>query len=320
MPKIQSINRDNSRAKKFNLPRYGKKNLNIFILTWRGETEAEHGFFNRLKKLGYEAGYTTFDAGQSTKALINFLSKEFTTDNIDYIYTFGTSVSLLVAEKLRNSKSSVPQVFNVVSSPEKCNLVNNIHNGGNISGIKISVPIDLQIINARNFLKFKKLGVLVSTKDQNCIDTYSQLVECSKKFGFEVQQISVNKNKDLQNVISKLETDRDKYQIDALFITANSLFISNIKEILEVVNELKIPSIAETEKMVAEGALFGTVSNYGMAGEMAADIIAINQFGVQMDYIPLKKCEAYECINFNTLKILGMQCDISCEVYYDNGE
>ncbi|MDR0351763.1 MAG: hypothetical protein LBH49_03960 [Puniceicoccales bacterium] len=311
------MDKSDSSQKKDYLSYHDKKSLNILIITWRGSTDAERGFFDRLKNMNYDAKCINFDAGQSVNSLIKFLSKKFTTNGIDYVYTFGTQASLLVADKLKNS---VPQIFNVVSFPEKCGLVNDnhSHNGGNLSGIKSSASIDAQISNAMEFLKFKKLGVLVSTKEQNCLDSYSQIVESAKKFGFEVQQIDINKKKDLQSTISKIKMARDKYSMDALFITAGSIFVSNIKDIVSVANELKIPSIAEIEKMVADGALFGTVSNYYMAGKIAADILYINQFGIPMDQIPVQKCPTYKCINKRTLKALGLPCNVCCEVSYDD--
>ncbi|MDR2735765.1 MAG: hypothetical protein LBB20_02935 [Puniceicoccales bacterium] len=296
-------------------PHYGKKDLTIFVITWRGETEAELGFFDRLKELGYDAKYIVFDAGKSAKSLKKFLSTGITTDRIDYVYTFGTVTSLMVSEKLNNS---IPHVFNIVSFPEKCGLINSNseYNGGNLSGVKCSVSIESQINNAVKFLKFKKLGVFVSTKEQSCVDSYYQIVESSKNFGFVVQRIDVNKGKDLMSIIFDMKTNRAMYKVDALFLTASSLFASNIKEIVAMANELKIPLIAETEEMVAGGALMGTTPDYNMAGRTAADIIEINQFGVKMGYIPVKRTATHICVNRETMKALGLECGIPGEVYY----
>jgi ABC-type uncharacterized transport system substrate-binding protein len=200
---VEVSSSDGLKIENFDPRHRDKKCLKIFIITWRGNTEAENSFSDRLQELGHEVEYSTFDAGQSTKALINFLSTEFSIDGLDYVYTFGTSASLLVAEKLKNL---VPQVFNVVSFPEKCGLINrnSSHNGGNLSGVKCYVPMDKQIDNARKFLKFKTLGVLVSLKEKNSIECWYEIEEVSRKSGFQVNYIGIDKKKNFSKKMSEI--------------------------------------------------------------------------------------------------------------------
>jgi ABC-type uncharacterized transport system substrate-binding protein len=106
--------------------------------------------------------------------------------------------------------------------------------------------------------------------------------------------------------------------MDGILITDASLFISNKREIVDMVNKLKIPSIAMNEEMIDEGILFGTVLDYNAAGKAAADIININRIGTEMDHIPIKECIERTCINRSTLKSLSIKCDIKCDIYYDS--
>lgn len=98
-----------------NTPFAGSKPLTIAMLLWRGETEAERGFKDRLQELGYAVQYTMLDAEQNHKrlgALLHQLTPQL--DTFDYIYTFGTTVSRTTRVVLHDR---VPQIFNVVTDP-----------------------------------------------------------------------------------------------------------------------------------------------------------------------------------------------------------
>ena len=52
---------------------FANTNLHIALIVWRGETEAEQGFKDELKSLGYTVQYTVKNAGQDRKALRRLL-------------------------------------------------------------------------------------------------------------------------------------------------------------------------------------------------------------------------------------------------------
>jgi len=47
----------------------GDKNLKIAMILWRGETQAENGFKEGLKELGYSSEYVIINADQDIKKL-----------------------------------------------------------------------------------------------------------------------------------------------------------------------------------------------------------------------------------------------------------
>jgi ABC-type uncharacterized transport system substrate-binding protein len=73
----------------------GTKTLNIAMILWRGETEAEKGFQQGLKEFGYSVQYTVMNAGQDRTELGRLLREELNPklNNFDYIYVFGTTVA-----------------------------------------------------------------------------------------------------------------------------------------------------------------------------------------------------------------------------------
>lgn len=87
-------------------------NLEIAMLLWRGETEAEAGFQAGLRKLGYTVRYTILNANQD-KGELGYLLRELRPklQEFDYIYTFGTTVSKMTRAVVDDQ---VPQIFNLV--------------------------------------------------------------------------------------------------------------------------------------------------------------------------------------------------------------
>ena len=89
------------------------RSLKIAMILWRGETQAEQGFKDGLKELGYSAQYSIMNAGQDRRKvarLLNKLNPKF--DEFDYVYTFGTTVSRITRVIVNNR---VPHIFNVVT-------------------------------------------------------------------------------------------------------------------------------------------------------------------------------------------------------------
>jgi len=133
----------------------GDKNLKIAMILWRGETQAENGFKEGLKELGYSSEYVIINADQDIKklgVLLNNLKPRF--NDFDYIYTFGTTVSRRTRVIVNDR---VPQIFNVVTDPVGAGIVMGMDSsGGNISGMSDAIPISVQIKNALEVIKFNK--------------------------------------------------------------------------------------------------------------------------------------------------------------------
>lgn len=74
--------------------------LSIAMVVWRGETDAEKGFVDELKALGYQPTITVYNAQQNQRTLALMVRKELRNniDQYDYIYTFGTTVTKVVKQ------------------------------------------------------------------------------------------------------------------------------------------------------------------------------------------------------------------------------
>lgn len=74
----------------------------ILILNWRGETPIEQGFRAGLQELGVQAEFTVFNADQNKEVLRRYL-QGVDEGQYDLIHTYGTTGTLVTAEKIKKT-------------------------------------------------------------------------------------------------------------------------------------------------------------------------------------------------------------------------
>ncbi len=113
-----------------NLPLASGKSLRIAMVLWRGETEGEQGFKDGLsEELVYSVDYTIMNVGQEREELRRILDNQIAPklNDLDYIYTFGTTASKMTKIFIHDR---VPQPFNVVFAPVESGIVRSIEKTG----------------------------------------------------------------------------------------------------------------------------------------------------------------------------------------------
>jgi len=226
-----------------------EKSLKIAMILWRGETQAESGFKDGLKELGYSTEYIIINAGQDIKKLGVLLSKlkpKF--DEFDYIYTFGTTVSRRTRVIVNDR---VPQIFNVVTDPVGAGIVQSTESsGGNISGMSSAIPISVQIKGALEVIKFNKLGIFFNPREKNSMITRKELYNVAKDFDFEVIDLrSPPVQKMLQENLQKLIDE--PVLVDAVYLPSDSFLVSNAKLIGSQLRTAKVKSIGAINRLLS---------------------------------------------------------------------
>lgn len=143
------------------------KKLKIAIVLWRGETKAEDGFKDKLKKIGYSVQYTTINGEQDKNRLKKKIISELKPkiNRFDYIYSFGTTATLLVKNQIQ---SKIPQIFNIVASPVKAGIVKKMDKpGSNISGVSNYISIKTQIETVLKIFKIKNIAFIYNPIEKN---------------------------------------------------------------------------------------------------------------------------------------------------------
>lgn len=260
------------------------KTLKIAMLLWRGETKAEQGFKDGLKELGYSVEYTMMNAGQDRKELRRILNNEIAPklNDLDYIYTFGTTVSRMTKIFIHNK---VPQLFNIVASPVKSGIVQSMgKRGGNISGTTHIVPVSAQIEAAFKVVQFKRLGLLFNPREKNSMIQRERLYHAAKEFYFEV--IDLRSPPELDILKKNLQKLIDKsIVVDAVYLPSDSFLISRAKLIGSQLRVAKVKSIGSVKAFIDNGALIGVVPDYYEMGRAVATIVDRHQKGERLQDI-----------------------------------
>jgi ABC-type uncharacterized transport system substrate-binding protein len=266
---------------------FASTNLHIALIVWRGETEAEQGFKDELKALGYKVQYTVVNAGQNRKALGQLLQRDIVPNlsNFDYIYTFGTTVSKRTKAVIKNE---IPHVFNVVTDPVGAGIVKSLQaSGGNISGATDHIPVAMRIEAASAILKFKRLGLLFNPREKNSMIERKNLQAVAQKWHFEVVDLRAPPTHDmlpksLQQLIEK------SVVVDAVYLPPDSYMVSNAALIGAQLRAANLPSIASVKTFIEHGALIGVVVDYARLGKAVAGIVHRHQQGEQLRHIPVR--------------------------------
>ncbi|MDR0417995.1 MAG: hypothetical protein LBH08_00980 [Puniceicoccales bacterium] len=284
------------------------KMIKVLMVLWHGETDAERGFLAALKAMGYLVVLTVINADRDLKHLRQALHFEINCEDYDYIYTFGTRVSLIVSEYVNNK---VPIVFNAVGYPAKSGLVeddmghNSINDGGNFSGVGVAAPMFMQLKNMQKVLKVTHLAVLVNPQEQNSLDTLSMIKDVTPSFGIIVERFDVTNEKEIFLALTKIQSASIPF--DAIYIPSGSPFTENSKVISDFGCKEKIAMIGEKEGMICDGALMGTVAKYRECGQLAAEIVNIHRrYRIAMAHIPVQYPKFYCIINQEVTETLGV--------------
>ncbi|MFQ5804604.1 MAG: ABC transporter substrate-binding protein [Candidatus Methylomirabilales bacterium] len=283
------------------------KTLRIAMILWRGETDAERGFKDGLKELGYSVQFRIWNTAQNRPEVGRLLRNDIKPqlNRFDYIYTFGTTVSKMTRAVV---KDQVPQIFTIVVAPVGAGLVQSMESsGGNISGASNVIPLPLQIRTALKITKFGRLGLLFNPREKNSMIVRERLYEISKDFGFEVVDLrSPPAGNMLEGNLQKL-IDKS-VAVDAIYLPNDSFLLSRAKLIGRQLRAARVKSIAAVKSYIDNGALMGVVADYYKVGKAAARIVDRHQKGERLKYIPIyRDREPKLVINRATLKALNMK-------------
>jgi ABC-type uncharacterized transport system substrate-binding protein len=264
------------------------KPLRIALLLWRGETAAERGFKDGLKELGYSVEYTMMNAGQNRDELRRILNNEIAPKltDLDYIYTFGTTVSKMTKISIRDR---VPQLFNIVTAPVESGIVQSmVKTAGNISGVTHRIPVSVQIAAAFKIIQFKRLGLLFNPREKNSMIQREKLHHIAKEFYFEV--VDLRSPPALDTLKKNLEKLIDKsIVVDAVYLPSDSFLISKAKLIGAQLRVAKVKSIGSIKAFIDNGALVGVVPDYYEMGRVVATIVDRHQKGETLQDIPVQQ-------------------------------
>jgi putative tryptophan/tyrosine transport system substrate-binding protein len=263
------------------------QNLRVAMVLWRGPTEAEKGFKDGLKELGYQVEYTEMNANQDRAELGRLLRETLKPrlDTFDYVYAYGTTVTLATKSVVQDK---VPVIFNIVNDPVGAGIVESLErSGGNTAGVSNEVPLLIQLKTALAVFPIKRLGLLFNPREKNSMLVRDKILAVTPSLGIEVVDLRSPPALDaLQDNLHKL---RDKsIAVDAVYLPSDSFLVSNAKEIGSALTAAHVKSIASLEPFIDRGALLGVVPDYYQLGKAAATIVHRHQGGQRLQDMPVQ--------------------------------
>jgi len=281
------------------------KDLKIALILWRGETIAERGFKFGLEELGYTTEFITFNAAQDVTKLGNALSSIASrSDEFDYVYTFGTTISRRAKLVLNNK---IPQLFNVVTDPVGAGIIENTTaERGNIGGASDAVSLSRLVEIIIEIFDFQKLGLFFNPREKNSLLIRKKIKNLAKIHHFEVVDFrSPPAAQILQENLQKL-IDNPK-MVDAVYLPADSFLVSNASLIGRQLRSAEVVSIGSVRNFIEAGVLMGFAVDYYELGKAVATIADRNQRGEELQKIPVARGDFSLMINQTTLELLGIK-------------
>jgi len=254
------------------------KSRKIYMITWRGNTDVEKGFQSYLAEKNLPVEFVVRDAAQDPKRLAEFV-EEIRQTKPDLVYTWGTSATLGVVgpwDKPLNKIGDIPVVFTLVASATGAKLVpDGPERGRNITGVSHMPPLETQISAMKSYRSFKRIGVLYNSAEKNSVVGVKELVELSKKQGFDVIQRTFKidpSGKPMADGIAGLVAEIHAAGAEWLYIGPDSYLFTRLQDVADAANQLKLPTFATTEAVVnsSAGVLTGLVSKYYSIGQFTA--------------------------------------------------
>jgi len=266
----------------------------VLMITWRGQTAAEHGFMHHLEKLGVEVEYEFFDAARDQNRLAGFLRENHNNlKSKDLIYTFGTTAT----KTMKNfNTDGVPHLFNIVANPVGVGIaVSHASPHFGVTGAKmaLSPAVSLQLLE--QIYPFETIAILFDPREDNAVSEADWLTSVSEAIDKKVIRLRLSPDA----TSSQLQIDALVPQLehaDVVFVTASSSFVAHSGLVKRVIPD-DVVSIGSSTASLSEGVTLAFGTEYWERGEAAAELAAkILQENASPSDLPISEVPANEAI------------------------
>jgi putative ABC transport system substrate-binding protein len=185
----------------------------------------------------------------------------------DLIFTIGTQASVFA----RNSFKEIPVVFSMVLNPVENGVVVSIDNtGGNITGVSLNIPIDLQFRALKQIKPgIHSIGMLYNAKTNPMLA--NEVREAVKDMNIEVYAEPISSEGDISVALNRVIS-----KTDSLWAVPDPMIYNaqTAQGIILVTLNRNIPFMAFSKNFVKAGALAALECDYTDIGKQAAVIAA----------------------------------------------
>ncbi len=254
----------------------------VYMVLWRGETEAEKGFRDYLTghdRMRAEDFIVRDCAGDKSK--LPGIIAEIRTRRPDLIYAFGTTVTLALAgtydaAPVGDNIPGIPIVFCVVAKPfdPELRLAKTPLSGRNLTGVSHLVPLGIQLKVLKETFPLRVLGVIYNPAEQNSVAQVGELVAEEIRMGYRLIKEPFPLDSGGRPDLTKLDVMAGELAAagaNVVYLPSDSFVNANAAVIVEALHSRQLPTFSVTEGPIRQGgALLGVISRYSTVGEFAA--------------------------------------------------
>lgn len=287
----------------------------ILMITFRGETDIERGFFAYLTNAGVNCEFMVRDVKRNVAAVPAIL-EEAVAFKPDLIYTWGTGITLAVTGKFdapqQHALAHVPVVFAPVAAPVQARIVPSLNGQGRaVTGVVHVVPTLVQMKAMQSYLPFTKLGLLYTPTELNSKVIVDEVQAYCQSSGLKMIAHKVNlddKGKPTADGLEALVADLHKQGAQWLYLLPDTFLGTVMPRVCAAALTHRLPTFGAAELSVRSGGvLVGLVSRYYSVGQLAAakaiDILVNRQSAAS---IPIETLKRFSLIvNMDVARNLG---------------
>jgi len=284
---------------------FAQEKIKIGIVRYSEESgypAGQKGALSELRKEGFDESKVDFDirtAEGSKDKLIEIL-KEFRAKNPNLIIPLGTTTVI----EAYNEFKDIPIVATIVFDFVGAGVAKSWESSGtNVTGTSSFVDLSTMIQTLRQVSPVKRLGVLYNEKEVNAALQLDELKKIEAKMGFVIIAANVATAEEAGDVTRSLVG-----QVDSIFITGATTVGKGLKDIVEVTNKSKLPTVAHLDDRSEKGVLVVVSANSFKQGELAGKKAAQVLRGARPTDIPIEMLKSYSiALNLKTAKAMGIR-------------
>ena len=256
-----------------------------------------------LAEAGYVEGKNVtyiYDGPVSADALPSLL-ENLKAKKVDLVYTLGTPASLQAKKNLEGT--DIPIVFSIVNDPVKSGIVLDVLKpGGNITGVQLGSVIFKRVEWLLAVAPgIKRLDVIHNPTDAGSVQGLAELTKAAAQFNLELKVREASTTEEITAAVNYIPDD-----VDGIFILPATTITSQVKVLIKVANERKLPLSAPAISDVQDGGLtsFGWESK--TLGQQAARMADQVLRGAKTSDLPIETADSVLGLNMKTANLIGL--------------
>jgi len=252
----------------------------IYLVLWRGWEDAAQGFSDYFDAHQIPVDLVVRDAERDKSKLPGFVAEIKGRQDLDMVVTWGTSVSLDILGKYNapdpeNYVTGIPCVFMIVSQPVGSGLIPDFTSSRrHLTGTRYLVPEKSQIMAAKSYIDFERVGVVYSPEEENSRINVQNLRNLSREGLFELIECPLpmtETGKPDATAIEGRVRDLSTQKPIILYQGADSFLNIHRDELTGAALKYGIPVLAAGENPVRRSkALLGVINRYYSVGQLTA--------------------------------------------------